>query len=273
MRPKKERKRSWMNWRQLRSNGVHTLLVSGIGLALFFAVYQQVSNWQRARVEATISWHAQVYQQYMQRELQQVFEVVNSIGYLFNASRKVTRYEFRDFVDTPLDRYTEIRALAWIPRVSQEERESYEHLARKDGMTGFQFTERQKHSRLKPASKRDRHFPVYYLEPLQGNEAALGLDLASHRKLRSLLQQAGTTGEMVATTQVFPLPEEEGKREILLLSPVYKQAKEVKETGNREERSLHGFALGLLRVGAIKEPTLRISPTREDLWLGGKGRT
>ena len=52
------------------------------------------------------------------------------------ASGNVNRESFRRFVAPLLERNAGIQALEWIPRVTAEERSSYEARARADGFDG-----------------------------------------------------------------------------------------------------------------------------------------
>ena len=112
-------------------------------------------------------------------------DVVRSVVSLYAASQSVDRDEFRAFVEPALTRYHSIQALEWIPRVPAVERQSYVEHARREGNAGFQITERGADGAMRPAAERADYFPVYFVEPLQGNERALGFDLASNPTRRA----------------------------------------------------------------------------------------
>ena len=70
-----------------------------------------------------------------------------------------------------------IQAIEWIPRVPFEGRAFREAEAWQDGFTAFCFTEYDKDGRLVSAGRRAEYFPVFYVEPYEGNEIALGFVL------------------------------------------------------------------------------------------------
>ena len=55
---------------------------------------------------------------------------------------------------------------------------------------------------LVSAERRPEYFPVYFAEPVLGNEAALGFDIASGASRRATLEQAAVSGKMLATRRI-----------------------------------------------------------------------
>ncbi len=120
---------------------------------------------------------------------------------MYNASEYVSPNEFDTFALTLILDYPGTQALEWIPRVPHAERLAFERAAEADGLIGFRITERSPEGETVPASDRDEYFPVYYVAPMEGNEAALGFDLASNPTRLKALSQARDTGEPIATAR------------------------------------------------------------------------
>ena len=104
-----------------------------------------------------------------------------------------------------------IQALEWIPFVSGPERKDFEERARQDGFTNFVITERQKQGVMVPAPERDAYFPVYYIEPQEGNEKALGFDLASNAVRREALELSRDYGRLISTSPITLVQEKENR--------------------------------------------------------------
>ncbi|HMK66470.1 MAG TPA: CHASE domain-containing protein, partial [Thermodesulfobacteriota bacterium] len=117
-------------------------------------------------------------------------------------SGKISRDEFNRFVD-PWVNLKSIKALEWIPRVPSSQRAAYEQEARKDGLKDFRITEKDNRGQFIPAQSRAEYFPVYFLEPLEGNNKALGFDLASDPQRRQTLEKARDTAHPAVTERVF----------------------------------------------------------------------
>jgi len=106
---------------------------------------------------------------------------------------------------------------------------------------------------FKKASHKLEYFPVYYLEPFENNEKALGLDLASEKIRRKALNYARYTGEITATQKIVLVQEKKRLPGVLMFSPVYNE-----EDEEKQHRSLRikGFVLGVYKVQDMIQNTL-----------------
>ena len=149
------------------------LLLSSMG---FFAARQSADFSADQRFEQAADARAKT----LERHLHTNLEAIHSIGALYAASDTIDRKQFRAFVEPILGRHREIQALEWIPRIRHADRRSFERAAREDGFATFRLTERSADGHMAPASRRANYYPVYYVEPLEGNKTAVGFDLASN---------------------------------------------------------------------------------------------
>ena len=195
-------------------------------------------------------------------------EPLYSIASLFNAVADVDRDRFRTFNRDILARFSDIQALEWIPRVPSAERRDYERRARAEGHPGFRISERDAGGGMVPVAERDEYFPVYYVEPLSGNERALGFDLASNAVRRTALEKARDTGNMVISGRIKLVQETGESFGFLAFLPVYAGDAPPDSVDGRR-RLLTGFALGVFRVVDMVETTLakRTRPSGLDLYM------
>jgi CHASE1-domain containing sensor protein len=124
------------------------------------------------------------------------------------------------FVDS-LEAETLIQALEWIPRVPNADRLQFERAAIADGLLGFQFTERAVQGLMMRAEERDAYFPVYFVEPLEGNQKALGFDLGSNATRLAALNDAGLSGKEVASARITLVQETGEQYGFLIFIPIY----------------------------------------------------
>ena len=73
--------------------------------------------------------------------------------------------------------------------VPSSEREAYEAAVRTEGFSGFFISEIDDNGAMLPATGRDVYYPVSFVEPLEGNEAALGFDLGQTHAIDQILDQ------------------------------------------------------------------------------------
>ena len=99
-----------------------------------------------------------------------------------------------------------------------------------------QFTERLPQGQLARAGDRDEYFPVFFVEPLEGNEKALGFDLASDPVRNEALWRSVATGSLVATGRVSLVQGTGGQDGLLVFRPVYRGG--VTPSNARERREL-----------------------------------
>ncbi|MBL7114682.1 MAG: CHASE domain-containing protein [Kiritimatiellae bacterium] len=155
------------------------------------------------------------------KQLGEDIAILRSVKALFDSSEEVTRYEFNTFSRFLLNRYPSMRAVGWLPRVPAHERRAVEERAQNDGIDGFQITERQEQGRMVRAGERDEYFPVYFIEPLEGNQAGLSFDVASDPVRREALYSARDTGETRATGRITLVQELADEWAVLIFVPIY----------------------------------------------------
>src|ERR1019366_633797 len=107
-----------------------------------------------------------------------------SLGRYFDDARAIKRQEFARLTAPLLADNRAIQALEWAPNVPNELRRNFEDDAHRDGLAAFQFTERLPDGRMAGAAERRDYVPVFFVEPPQGNEKALGFDLLSNAARR-----------------------------------------------------------------------------------------
>ncbi|MCH8989631.1 MAG: CHASE domain-containing protein [Chloroflexi bacterium] len=191
----------------------------------------------------------------LEHGIEMTVEALQDIRSLYKASNEVKRHEFRAFIEHELEESRGIQALEWIPRVLASERATYEAAARKDGFSEFRIVERENQGTMVPADIREEYFPVYYVEPYQGNEAALGFDLASNPIRLEALNKSRDSGQGVATARITLVQETEDQFGFLVFQPIYRKGFPVETLAQRRE-NLAGFALGVFRITDMVDRSL-----------------
>ncbi|MDM8559884.1 CHASE domain-containing protein [Candidatus Parabeggiatoa sp. HSG14] len=205
------------------------------------------------------------------RELDISTEVLLGLKGLFEASEFVTRKEFKTFTTLPLANHPTIQALEWIPSVTKEQRTAYEATARIDGLSSFQITERHQQGQMVTAGVRAEYFPVFYVEPYKGNEAALGFDLASNIERLKTLNKSRDTRSMVATSRIKLVQEQGQQFGFLIFVPLYQG-----KISDSQHENLKGFVLGVYRIGDTFEKAIHYAGSdniHANLWLYEKLET
>ena len=107
----------------------------------------------------------------------------------------------------------------------------------------------------RPPGRRTEYFPVFFVEPLKGNERALGFDLASDPVRRDALQNAADSGRMTASGRLVLVQEKGDQYGFLVILPCYRGGVDPSGTERRRNK-LVGFVLGVFRMKDVVENTL-----------------
>lgn len=161
------------------------------------------------------------------------------LSILFASSDHVTREEFAGAARRMEKRYPAIAALEWVPVVPADRRTEVENTTARELAAPFQFQVPAADGGMMRAPDAPEHFPILYVEPLPGNERALGYDLAFGPTTHEI-GQARATGNLVVSARVNLLQETKGNRHsVIFIWPVF-------AAGDRN-RCL-GFVQGIFRV-------------------------
>ena len=184
---------------QWRSRTGYVAIPMVLCFALFVTVFVRVSKWENEqsllqfrilsqlvadKIKATLEEHALF--------LKQLSNTMTSLNHA------VTGKDFHRLAQPLLERSPSIQAVEWAPRILSSERRLFEDTRRLE-IPGFLIRERDTSGQLRAAQTRSQFYPVSYLEPLDGNEEAVGLDLASEGVRAAAVETAVTTGSAVAT--------------------------------------------------------------------------
>jgi signal transduction histidine kinase/CheY-like chemotaxis protein len=199
-----------------------TAAIVAVGIALAVWVYVSRASTEREQREGEFRVDATALALSIEREFATDFEVVQSIRAFYASSELVDGKEFREFTKRPLERHPSIRALQWARRVGREGGEQ---------------------------------FPVTFVEPAEGNEAALGLDLGSEPTHVDAMERARDDGTLVMTGGI-PLVQNEGAIGFLVFAPVFHNKRPAKTLKDRRA-NLSGFVLAVISVSGIVEQALK----------------
>jgi PAS domain S-box-containing protein len=249
------------------SRYIPLILLAFLGVVISVLLFNFSRHWWEEHLQELFIITAQDRVSIFRNEIAENTRLVKDLVGLLSATEDVEREEFRAFVQSHLEFKPSIQALEWIPRVPHSERAVYERAARRDGFPDFQITERESQGYMVKANSREEYFPVYFVEPYQSNELALGFDLASNPVRLEALEKACDTGQVVATAPITLVQEIGSQYGFLVFGPVYRKGAPTDSIESRRE-NLEGFALGVYRICDILEDALmRFEPQSIEVYL------
>ncbi len=223
----------------------------GLGLtALLFASVRKVES-ERQNVEFHQSANLRIAA--ITTGLQDSVEQLVVLNQVFRTIGVISRDQFRVFAAPLLERYPQIQALSFQRLIMHADRHAYETMMRRRN-PDFMITEIVNEVQQR-AANRDSYNVVDYIEPIAGNEAALGLDTLvtpDQMKARTLSRSTGR----VAATGLLSLAQRKGWHTgFLVLAPVYLQGAPL-DTASARQRSTIGETAAVFRVDHLLDTIL-----------------
>jgi len=225
-----------------RNVSVMAVLLAGCLLAA--GVYFTVDSWERRTLELEFSVESEVVFVDILAAYRRSLVLLESMHGLFVAGTEVSRDGFSRFTKPLQSYFPGVQAMEWIPRVPAGKRKQFERRLDAYGGGSAFFKEKGESGELVPAGDRKDHFPVFYVEPLKGNEAVLGFDLGSNPVRRNALRKAADSGKIVASGRISLIQGQGVQHGFLLFHPVYREG----EPGETSFDAIRGFLLLVYRL-------------------------
>ena len=223
------------------------VFITIMGVFISFALFVFVNSLAFQKQEIILAQVTERQLNAIQEKFDNVVKSINAISALFAASNEVSRKEFSTFASIELIDSPNVLALEWIPKVKHSERASFESAAQKDRVTNFTFTEENLQGELVAASERDVYYPVYFVEPLKGNETLLGFELSTHPQRLQAIQEARDTGAFIASGIVELVQTQQHDAGLLVVKAIYSNGL-VPESLAEKRALLKGYSLGVLKL-------------------------
>jgi signal transduction histidine kinase/CheY-like chemotaxis protein len=219
-----------------------------------------IRNWEQRAQQDDVRSIGMTQVKLLQTQVLRSMEVLHSVSAFEGLGNPPDRAAFSRFVSSAIARLPELQALSWIPRVPLALREDFEARAQREGFTGFQFTREDDQGAMVPDIRREEYYPVYFLEPLAGNERAFGFNLASEPERRRALELARDSGALAASAPVRLAQEPADQLGLIVFSPIYRRANLGTTAERREE--LIGFATAVFRLENLVRSSLKEAAAR-----------
>jgi diguanylate cyclase (GGDEF)-like protein/PAS domain S-box-containing protein len=189
------------------------------GLVTAVVLFAGVGRLENDNMSLAFAQRADTRVAALRQGLEEAVEVLTVTHSLFDAVGPVTREQYHNFTRPLLARHPFIQAFNFREVVNHADRPRVEaELARL--RPGLVFTELVE-GKLVPASRKDQYRVITYLEPFEGNEVALGLDISNNAAVMDALRQAETSGRPTATRLFALAQNSKPEPSFALMMPVY----------------------------------------------------
>jgi diguanylate cyclase (GGDEF)-like protein/PAS domain S-box-containing protein len=155
----------------------------------------------------------------LRQGMDEATEVLIVANQLFTTVQPVTRSQFHDFTTPLLLRNPYIKAFNFHRAIEDGDRAALE--AELQRLHPGTILREMRDGRLVPAPRRPHYNVVDYLEPLQGNEPALGLNVGENGEVARALARAHASGKATATGLLRLAQDPSNKPSFEVVMPVY----------------------------------------------------
>ena len=241
-------------WRPRRLTVALPLAVVTVLVALGIA---QLSRWDAERVRSAFDRDAAIVSASLENRLREPLQALEALRSVVAASPVLRRERVHDMA-APWLRSGSLQAMGWSARVPRDQLASFEAAARAEGFSGYRVFDRNEPAA--PATSAGRPvIALRYIEPLRGNEGALGVNAMSIPAARAALDAAVRSGE-AAGTAVFRLTQrsaDSAPSGVVFYQPVYAGTP---VDAPAREAALRGVVFVTLAVDTLLAHALRPFP-------------
>ncbi len=230
-----------------------TLVPAVIGLGACAGIYLAIDQFEQNQLSDEFTLLAQRDVAAIADRFDDVIARLKATGQFFAVTESVEGNEFVAFVSglQPIDG---LRAFEWVPVIRRADRAIFESAARSDGFSEFTITEKSAEGIVR-AGDRESFCPVRYLWPIEGNERAIGLDLAAESERRATLEKARDSGGCNVSPPLTLVQQASGSRGLLVMLPHYVRGAST-ATIEARRQNLAGFVVAVVDVPAVVEGVL-----------------
>jgi diguanylate cyclase (GGDEF)-like protein len=236
-----------------RHPSIVVILLALIGLAFCGALsrglYLEETESITAEFRADVNQLATAFEREVQLNLEILFALKTSAGMMPKMNARL----FEKLTRQVLERSPAIKAFAWSPVVSHEDRGGFEQ-QQQSWHPGFVLFGVPATAGAIPEEEPSWRVPVQFIEPAADNQPAIGFDLSSEEKRRAALLAARATGKMVATAAIELVQEQGSQKGFLVFAPLYIGVADT----TPEDRAVrhYGFMNGVFRIGELVERSI-----------------
>lgn len=242
-------------WQRRLTTVLVPLVLVLVGVVFIFL---QASRWETERIRDEFDEQAAQLAHRLESQLAMYVQILSGLERFYAASNYVSRDEFHRFVAGHLQRHPNIQALTWLPAVQDTARASFEASVQAEGFPDFTIRERAHDGQLVPAARRPLYFPVTYINPVDGNESAMGFDVFSENTRRAALEKARDSGGPAATAPILLVQDNNALAATLIFQPVYRRDALLTDDDTRRD-AVDGVLSLVLRFSDVIETDLKAS--------------
>jgi signal transduction histidine kinase/CheY-like chemotaxis protein/integral membrane sensor domain MASE1 len=226
-------------------------------IALIFTitllVYFSTKHKETAAIQLRFETEAEKKVVAIERTLKKNMKYIDALGGMISIiGDSITRDQFQTYSRTITEQTPSLQAMEWLPIIPHSQRHLFEETASKQWGRIIEIKENN-NNKMVPAKTRESYLPVYLVEPLEGNEEALGYDISSDPERLHTVNLAFRLNQNLLSPPIVLVQEAEQSYGFLYLVPV--ASSQMISDG---QQTFSGVALGVFRVETLVSNLRRV---------------
>jgi len=249
----------------VRNHRLIAVAVLFAGLLLSLAISRSARDEIRSNAELRFDAAASSANDEVERRFAAYVEVLSGLRALFHTG-DVSREAFRRYAESlDLKRtFPGFQVLNYAPLVPASAKETFEAALQRD-LAGGDLAR----VTIKPPGPRDAFHPISLIEPMAGNEAVLGKDIAINPDVRLALDSARDSGRLSASGKLIQI---QGQTGLAMRLPVYRPGMPTDTLEQRREAYLGSVGAGFLIARMLESLPTPTDGVRLRIFDGGRER-
>ncbi len=233
--------------RSVRSVAIVVIIGTLLSMFAFYNFYRR----DRQESEKEFNLSAKNYNSAFSREMEGNLSVLTSVASFAEVQGTLNRGNFEPFARKQVESNPDILCLEWLPRISLEERGSFEKKVSQWEERPVQITVGNS-TKPKPADSKPVYFPIALMYPRTTAMNVIGFNGYSQREMHSVLDRARDEGVPVATAKFRILERTIDGFAVPVYVPVYVGPSDHSTLQGRRT-DLVGYILGILDIAGALE--------------------
>jgi PAS domain S-box-containing protein len=166
--------------------------------ALMAAMIVLVTRWDEERLRSTFEREATNASSMLSFQLAEALHALEALRGVYVSSDSVSRDEMRRAAKSWLEGTSDLQAMGFSERVPRAELSAFESRVHAQGLPNYRVFDRHDNGQA-TAPPSDAVFAMLYVEPMEGNETALGVNVLSIPAARAAVESAIRTDRPAAS--------------------------------------------------------------------------
>lgn len=227
-----------------RFEGVVALLVLTVGLIFSFVGFAELQAISKERLYLETEKYARVQVEQIQTKLNISLDSLKNVASLYTSTGEISKQQLGEFIATDTQYHDGTLGLAWVARVSGEQKEQFEQDVQAKGDLDYQIHEVTAHGLPVTSLEKQEYYPIRSLFPNSVGDLSLGLNMASMPSRLKLINKSKQSQQTTITQRLSIFNKDQHLLGFQAFHPIF-------SSEDSWQKELVGFVVGIYDFAAL----------------------